>query len=183
MTRVQQRRFTWWLFAIGSALFLLFELYLLPRATASLNEYGGAGPLDLLLVYGPQKVNDIFTALGEAGRQAYRTIELSLDLLFPLSYTLWLASWMHLAYGGRRSYAWLRWVAFAPIVCDLAENAGIVSMLAAYPEPSALLVRFASVCTSLKWCAFAFVVVALLGGSIAAAVRRIQRRGQARKAA
>ncbi|MCD1257588.1 hypothetical protein B5M42_001890 [Paenibacillus athensensis] len=183
MSNVRNRRLTGWLFAIGSALFLLFELYLLPQATATLNQYGGAGPLDLLFGYGPQKVNEIFTALGADGRQAYRTVELSLDLLFPLSYTLWFASWMALAYGSSRSYRWLRWTAFAPIVFDLAENAGIVGMLAAYPEPSALLVRYASVCTTLKWCGFAFVMLVLLGGSIAAGIRRLQRRGQTNKAA
>lgn len=49
---------------------------------------GGAGPIDLLLFYTPQKVYGMVASYGEELRASYRLFELTYDIAYPVIYTL-----------------------------------------------------------------------------------------------
>ena len=49
---------------------------------------GGVPILDMRMSYTPEEAYQLFAALGTAGRQAYRTLHLVPDMLFPISYAL-----------------------------------------------------------------------------------------------
>ena len=49
---------------------------------------GGVPILDMRMSYTPEEAYELFMALGTAGRQAYLTLHLVPDMLFPISYAL-----------------------------------------------------------------------------------------------
>jgi hypothetical protein len=111
--------------------------------------------LDMRRSYTPEEAYQLFTALGTAGRQAYRTLHLVPDTLFPIGYALAFAF----------ASAWflvrllpldhpLQWVSLIPLISGLAdvlENLSLVISSLAYPGRIDLLVRVASWLTRIKF--------------------------------
>ena len=67
-------------------------------------------------------------------------------------------------------------VPFATAVFDLLENAGIVAMLALYPQQVPVLARAASLFTTLKWVFLIFTTVLVLVGFLGMGVSRLKSR-------
>jgi hypothetical protein len=98
---------------------------------------GGAGLLDMEVLYTPEQAYSHLAAMGEAGRVFDLTRIIPLDLVFPLIYSLFYAitiSWL--------LHTWLpegnRWhrLNLVPLpggVADYLENFGIITMLLAWP--------------------------------------------------
>ena len=98
----------------------------------------GQTVLDQQPVFSASEIYMRLEGFGAAGRDAYKAMTYSSDLLFPTSL---LAALVLLGtYLGRRagfSGATLRWMTLLPIgwfVADMAENAVIYQILNAYPE-------------------------------------------------
>jgi hypothetical protein len=105
--------------------------------------------------YTPEEAYHLFTALGAAGRQAYRTLHLVPDTLFPISYALLFAF----------TSAWflvrlfpldhpLQWLSLTPLISGLAdvlENLSLVISSLAYPSRIDWLVQVASLLTKIKF--------------------------------
>ena len=128
----------------------------LPFSNPTIEEHSGGVPiLDMRLSYTPEDAYQLFTALGVAGRQAYRTLQLVPDTLFPVGYALLFAF----------TSAWflvrllpldhpLQWLSLTPLISGLAdvlENLSLISASLVYPSRVDWLVRFASLLTKLKF--------------------------------
>ena len=98
---------------------------------------GGPTTLDMTFTLGPDQVYATLEALGEAGRAFDLTHVVPLDLVFPLSYALFLA--VAIAYFLQRFLpAGSPWMLLnlAPVVAaaaDYGENAGVITLLLTYP--------------------------------------------------
>jgi hypothetical protein len=128
----------------------------LPFSNPTIEEHSGGVPiLDMRMSYTPEEAYHLFTALGAAGRQAYRTLHLVPDTLFPISYAL------AFAFTG----AWflvrllpldhpLQWLSLTPLISGLAdvlENLSLVISSLAYPSRIDWLVQVASLLTKIKF--------------------------------
>lgn len=162
-------------YARGWIIMLLFLLdaafmgFIMPRAGASMKGGSGElGPLDLQLFYTPTKAYQMVASYGEAGRAFYRITELTLDIIYPIVYTLFfslLITWLFrkgFPVGSRMQR--LNVVPFGAWLFDLLENLGIVGMLSVFPSTPALLAWVTALFTLVKWLfAGASMVLVVIG--------------------
>lgn len=134
----------------------------------------GARPLDLLYAYTPQTAYALIASYGEAGRAEYRRFELTVDLIYPIVYTLFFslaAAWLFQR--GFSSNSAMQTYIIIPLgawLFDLLENLGIAAMLSIHPLTPAWLAWTAAAATSLKWL-FVFASGLLLLIGLAAALK------------
>ena len=128
----------------------------LPFSTPTIEEHSGGVPiLDMRMSYTPEEAYQLFSALGIAGRQAYRTLHLVPDILFPISYSLLFAF----------TVAWflvrllplehpLQWLILIPLIsglADILENLSLVVSGLVYPNRIDWLAQVASLLTKIKF--------------------------------
>ncbi|MBI3160716.1 MAG: hypothetical protein HYZ26_14045 [Chloroflexi bacterium] len=153
-----------------SAFFVLDALFMfgvMPAAGAWL----GAQPLDLRFYYTASEAIDALAAYGPAVRESYRMVQLTLDLLYPVTYTLFfclLITWLFQK--GLPVASRLHGFNVVPLggfAFDLLENFSIVALLSSYPDVSRALAAAAGVFTLLKWllagASLALVLTGLIG--------------------
>ena len=143
-----------WLILILLGIILFINLVLLPQSITSVKSMNN-GPLDLLFFYTPQKAFQMIDSYGEAGRDAYRTFALTIDVLYPLIYTLFFCLFISFLFQrGEVKLNRLQRLNVIPLGAgffDLLENLSIVAMLSVYPEQSVFLAWLATTFTMLKW--------------------------------
>ena len=128
----------------------------LPFSNPTIEEHSGGVPiLDMRMYYTPEEAYQLFTALGTAGRQAYRILHLLPDMLFPICYALAFAF----------TSAWflvrllpldhpLQWLSLTPLIsglADILENLSLVISSLMYPNRMDWLVEVASLLTKIKF--------------------------------
>jgi hypothetical protein len=116
---------------------------------------------------------------GPAGRALYMKIELTVDLLYPIMYSLFLGlliSWLF-----QRAFPpankMQKWNV-APVgawLFDLLENIAIVTMLAIYPSQPVLLAWITMLLGLLKWVLVFWSIVLVLVGLVKAAMNRFRK--------
>ncbi len=111
--------------------------------------------LDVQSSYSPEKAYQLITSYGEAGRQYYVLIELTLDLIYPILVALTFSSLT--IYLFRRIFPldsfWQKLPLVGPLgmVVDYLENASIVTMLLSYPRRLDVVAQAANVFTVTKF--------------------------------
>ena len=71
------------------AIFIVFNVLVWPRTVARIEALsGGVSPLDLQFSYSPEKAYHMIDAYGEEGREFYMLIDITADLIYPLSTSL-----------------------------------------------------------------------------------------------
>ncbi len=138
----------------------------LPFSNPTIEDHSGGVPiLDMRLSYTPEEAYHLFSALGATGRQAYRTLHLVPDTLFPIAYALAFAF----------TSAWflvrllpldnpLQWLSLTPLISGLAdvlENLSLVFASLMYPNQIDWLIQLASVLTKIKFGLMPVGVIAL----------------------
>lgn len=181
--------------ASGRNLLLLLLLYvqfvavLVPWAGAELKGFsGGTGPLGLLFTYTPEEAYTMLKAYGAQGRFFYAALVVTVDVAYPLVYTLLLVGLLLFFYSripGLPDW-FVKKLILVPVLVmltDFAENICILTLLIDYPYPHYGLAAFASGLTSLKWIlATVTLALVLLGaGCFATAALRTQFRKRVAK--
>jgi len=162
------------------ALELLFNIAVLPVAEARIKAgSGGVGPLDLRPGYSAAQAYSAITAYNEDGRAFYLLIELTVDLVYPVVYSLFFSLtilyFLKRTAAERPGLARLALLPFGGLLCDWAENAGIVTMLLTYPAQQPVVGRLTGLLTSLKWIFAALSLLAVifaLGSAVLARLRQ-----------
>jgi hypothetical protein len=113
---------------------------------------GGLGILDLLPLPNPERAHRALESLGADGRRQYALLLLTFDVVFPLLLALVFRAWL-----GNR----LRWLPWATLGLDYAENLVCGVLLATFPHESVALAALAGVLTALKMLGYAGCLVAL----------------------
>lgn len=162
------------------AVFFVFNVGLVPLAGARLEGYsGGVGLLDARLAYTPDEAYSALAVYGEAGRRFYLLAALTLDVLYPIIYTLFFS--LTIIYCLRQVLppehmlqraALLPWVG---MLADFAENAGVAWLLLNYPHRLDGVATLTSTITTIKWIFALAAMVATAGGLGALVLRRWRR--------
>jgi hypothetical protein len=172
---------------LGSLVLWLVFLFLIngrPFGLAQLEEItGGPTILDMTFTTGPESVYTVLDALGDAGRAFDLTSIVLLDLVFPLTYGLFLAlgiSW-GLSHILPRDSPWFL-LNLAPVLAaaaDYCENAGVITLLFAYPARFDPVAWFVSIMYVVKFLfsaiSFITLLAALAGCAVIVVIHRIGR--------
>ena len=151
---------------VSLVLWLVFEILIMgkPFGIARLQEItGGPTILDMTFTTGPDSVNAVLYALGDAGRTFDLTHIVPLDLVFPFTYALFLA--LGISWGLSRllpeGSPWflLNLAPVAAAAADYCENAGVIALLLTYPSRLDPVAWFVSAMYAVK---FVFSVVSFL---------------------
>jgi hypothetical protein len=142
-----------------------------PFGIAQLQEItGGPTILDMTFTTSPDQVYAVLSALGDTGRAFDLTRIVPLDLVFPFTYGLFLAlgiSWA-LSRLVQSGSPWFL-LNLAPVLAaaaDYCENAGVITLLLAYPARLDTVAWFVSFMYSVKFF-FSFVSFITLFTSLA----------------
>jgi hypothetical protein len=171
---------------LGSLALWLVFLFLIngkPFGIAQLQEItGGATILDMTFTAGPAQVYAVLDALGPAGRAFDLTHIVPLDLVFPFTYALFLATGISWALG-RLVPAASPWflLNLAPVIAgaaDYAENLGVITLLLAYPARLDPVAWFTGSMYAIKFAfsviSFTTLAVALAGMAVTAAMNHFR---------
>ena len=113
---------------------------------------GGLGILDMLPLPNPERAHRALGLLGDDGRRQYAMLLVTFDILFPLTLALFFRAWL-----GKR----LRWLPWATLGLDYAENIVCGALLATFPRENATVASLAGIITALKILGYAACLVAL----------------------
>ena len=169
-----------WLILILFLLDGLFMGVVMPGLKARMDNFApDVGPIDLLFFYTPEKAYQMVAAYGEQGRAVYRTGELTVDIIYPIVYTLFFSlfiTWLFKrGFSMESKMQGLNVVPFGAWLFDLLENLGIVGMLSIYPSTPALLAWVTTVFTMIKWGFAGVSMILMVVGIIAVIVRAFKR--------
>ena len=158
-------------------LFLLFEIVILPVAGAKIQSYsGGLGPLDLTMGLSPADTYARLTAYTADGRAFYLLIELTADILFPITYGLFfslaLALVFQRAFPAESAMQRLILVPLVGMLVDFLENVGIVLMLLLYPQELGPVAAITALVTVVKWLLTGLSMVLIIIGIVALIMQR-----------
>jgi len=142
---------------------LFFSLWVFPFFTRQFGPGEGQPMLDLMFGFSPEQAYTIISAYGDDGRSGAIITTAIADSIYPFVYAGLLAmaiSWFMNGIPFKNpKWQYLNLLPFAALVFDFVENAGIITMLAGYPEQFVNIARMASVAGMVKW---TFVGVSLL---------------------
>jgi len=142
------------------ALYLVFVLLLFPAFAGD----GEVAPLDLMFSYSAEEAYQQIDSYGPATRHSYAISALTLDVAYPLTYSLMFFVWLTLLLkSNSKPSCMIRMLPFVVLVLDLLENSGTVVILLNFPERLDRVATATSLATSLKW-AFAGIVILLTLG-------------------
>lgn len=170
----------WWALA-GLAAFVVFTATVLRWQASISSAYTDTfGAPDSSFWYTPGDLYAAAEAWGEAGRSAYVRARVSFDVVWPLVYGFFLTTsiaWL-VARSTRPRSGWGR-VALLPavvVLLDYAENVCTATVMARYPDPTAVLAQLAPIFTASKWVLLATCFALIPVSAVAALVHRFRPR-------
>ena len=142
-------------------LFIVFTVTVLPSQSENAREKSGESSPDMSFFFTVDELYEIAESYGEAGRDAYVKARFTFDLVWPVVYTLFLASSISWLFS--RSFnndSVLQRANLVPVIgmsLDYLENISASIVMLRYPTRTPLIDTLAVVFTPLKW--------AFVGGS------------------
>ena len=148
--------------------YLFFVAVVFPWLGSGLNAAEG-GPLDLRFHYTEGEAYSLLESMGPDGRRGYAISAMTVDVLYPVTYTLLFSVALALLLGDRQrrhqkpALAQLA-LGLPPLVMafDMLENAGIVIMIVRFPKHCAIIATGTSLTTTAKWSTAAVVILLVL---------------------
>jgi hypothetical protein len=162
------------------ALMLLFGMVIVPTIQGKLEaSSGGAGPIDLLFSYTPEKAYSMIESFGDEGRALYRTFAMTGDVIYPVVYSIFfslLITWLfQRSFASNSKLQMLNVIPLGAWLFDWLENINIVMMLSLYPSTPTTVAKLASICTTIKWSFGAVGVLLVLIGFVMALKNRFKK--------
>ena len=156
-----------------------FMGFILPRAEAVIKAVsGGVGVIDLMFMPPPAQILSAIEAYGSA-RPFYIIVELTADILYPITYTFFYSLLITLllrsAFSADSKLQWLNVLPFGAWVFDLLENVYIVTLLVNYPAQSPIVAGMLTVVNGIKWAFAGASILALLFGLGAWIVKKVKK--------
>lgn len=150
------RRLTGRWIVISALAMVLIMVVFLPRASArSVADSPDATVPDVTFFYAPAYVFQFAEIQGRTGREHYVRDRLTLDIAFPLSYGLFIASSIAVglvrAFPRRPQLRRLGWLGVAAMLADIAENLLLSAIMLAYPTRWSVAAGLAAVVSGIKW--------------------------------
>jgi hypothetical protein len=160
-----------WVALSALLLFLLFSALVLPQqATNAEQETGSTESPDTSFVYSREELYQIAESYGEQGRQAYVRARFTFDLIWPLVYSLFLATAISWVFG--KAFApdsrWQRanLIPLLAALSDYLENLSTSLVMLRYPDQTPVVDALAPVFTALKWSLLGASFILLFGAIV-----------------
>ena len=161
-----------WILGIATALFMIaYNVIVLPDWVAQQLGYTGSQRLfaiDLQFNYSPDWVYTTLANYGEKGRETYGYMSLLFDYIFPVIYSLFLATSLTALFSRlwpqRKGWQMLGLLGLLPGTFDWLENIGILNLLISYPKQLPLLVNVTNVFTITKYSLTLLCLIVIIGG-------------------
>ena len=152
------------LFILTNAIFI-FMITVTMSKTMDLAD--GMTVLDLMpLGYDTNYVNQLFSSLGENGRNYYLTKQIPIDLIYPLifgfSYCLILGYFLLKLDKFNSKFSYLCLLPVITAFADYLENIGIISLLNNYPTLTQMAVQMTNVFSIVKSTSMGLYFIVLL---------------------
>jgi len=149
------------LFLVNMALFYLPDF---PMSAPSITRAApGLQIPDIRVFYTPNQLYDFLTRIEASGREAFRRMHLTLDLAFPVIYSLFFFSLtrllMTLTSARKKS---LSYSIFLAVLFDLAENLTLNSITTCYPQFREGLSKLAQLFTLIKFATILFSLMLII---------------------
>jgi hypothetical protein len=139
-------------FLLSTAVYVIMLTVTIPRV---MSFSGGMKILDMMPTgYDAEYVNELFSKLGEPGRQTYLFGQIPFDLVYPALYGIGFClvlAWFLKKIGKLQGF--LIYLCLLPLFAgffDYCENFGIIAMLKTFPEIQANLVTVTNIFSILK---------------------------------
>ena len=156
-------------------LYIIFVAHYLPEAEKKINAFAKneIGPVDLTFGYSPTRTLQMIKDYGEEGRHYYRTVEMSLDVLYPITYTCFFIILLSMLLKNYPSFRLRIWNIFplSTLIFDFLENGFIIRLINLHPAEGFITAHFVEIFKMLKWASF----VILFGLFIFAAFSAVRR--------
>lgn len=170
-----------WLVIVLMLLDMFFMGFVMPLIGGLMKSGTGLEqPLDLMFFSSPEKTFAMIERYGEFGRPFYRNVELTVDIIYPIIYTLafgLLISWLFQR--GFKSDSNMQKLNVFPVGAwffDLLENLGIVTMLSMWPSQPSVLAWLTTIITMIKWVFAGGSMVLIVVGLVMAAKNGFRKR-------
>jgi hypothetical protein len=144
---------------------------------------GGTGlqePMDLQFFSTPAKLFAMAESYGEYGRAFYRNVEMTVDILYPIIYTL--AFGLFISWLFRRGFKpdnKMQKLNVMPVgawLFDLLENLGIVTLLSTFPAQLTAVAWLTTIFTMVKWVFAGASMLLMVVGLVMAAKNGFRKR-------
>ncbi len=156
---------SWKSILILMGLMLLFEFVFFPQF---LPKGEHARSLDTEIAYNADDAYEIIENYTDSMRQRYIYGEVTLDLVFPVIYTLLFSFLIFFLFKNTR----LALFPFIQLIFDYLENTGIVILLSAYPNKIMWLATTTSVFSMVKWVLVGVTALIVLLGAVRFVIKR-----------
>lgn len=138
-----------------------------PFGTMKLQQItNGINIIDVEFGYTLERVYEILTGLGAEGRKLYSNFIIPIDLVFGISYMLFLVLWIGYFINTINAKSNLLNILFLfpllTMIFDWAENGSIFIMIKQFPDISHTLCKFTSVFTQLKFSLFLISILTII---------------------
>jgi hypothetical protein len=170
-----------WLVIVLMLLDMLFMGFVMPLVGGLMKSGTGLEqPLDLMFLATPDKMFAMIERYGEYGRVFYRNVELTVDIIYPVIYTLafgLLISWLFQR-GFSSNSRMQKWnvMPIGAWFFDLLENLGVVTMLKMWPSQPVTLAWLTTVISTIKWIFAGASMVLIVIGLVMAAKNGFRKR-------
>lgn len=160
-----------WIALLATLIFVVFTAVVLPmQSEQAASTSGDTGSPDTSFFYNADSLYEMAEAYGEAGRSAYIRARFTFDIIWPLVYTLFLATTISWTFG--RAFmpgtVW-RKLNLAPLLgalFDYLENISAALVMYRHPLQTPVVDSLAGVFTLLKWFFISGSFVLLLLGIV-----------------
>jgi len=140
-------------------LVIVFNVAIMPNLTGDKK----AVPIDIHFAYSPEKAYELINSYSDATRKSYMIGSMTLDVIYPVVYVLFLSFSLVVLF---RKYEKLAWLPYFLFVSDLLENTGIITLLYNYPKELYHLAIVTSVFSTVKWILSILIVLILCTGLV-----------------
>ncbi len=149
-------------------LMVIFNVVIMPYLAGDKQ----AIPLDLQFAYTPERAYELIHSYDEDTRHSYMIGEMTMDVAYPIVYTLFLSLTFVLLFPSREKIALIPYIIF---IADMFENTGIITMLYHYPSELYTIAVITSVFSTIKWSVVLVCFVILIVGLIRAIIKKIKK--------
>lgn len=172
-----------WVVLAALLVFILFAIFILPGFSEQSARYGnGMGSPDTTLFYRGADLYAMAEAYGAEGRQAFIDMRWTLDLAFPVIYTLFLvtsASWLlRRVIPSKSNWRLLNLFPLAAFILDLLENSATSLVMLRFPERCLFGQVLAPIISPLKWLAVAGSFLLIICAGVIYLFRRLKKTGK-----
>ena len=156
---------------LSTLIFFVFTAVVLPmQSEQAASTSGDAGSPDTSFFYSADDLYEMAEAYGEAGRNAYIRARFTFDVIWPLVYTLFLATTISWAFrktlGPQSGWRKLNLAPLLGALFDYLENISAALVMYRYPLQTPVVDSLASVFTMLKWIFISGSFILLLIGIV-----------------